>query len=154
MMRMQRKQVLALAAAVLAGVAAWQVLRAPGPGAFGEALAMTDDAARLAGNWRVIEVQDAPIPEGAVPRLVFEPARLAGFTGCNEFGAPLTYGAEGAIRLGEAVATRRLCGPASMTLETQMLYALRVLNAVTFETEDRIALVAYGSVMMRAERMR
>lgn len=115
---------------------------------------MTDDAARLAGTWRIIEVVDATIPEGAVPQLVFEPDRLAGFAGCNNFGASLRYDGDGQITLGEAVATLNICGAAVMALEAQVLNGLSIVNSVAFDGDDMVALLAYGDVMMRAERLR
>lgn len=111
-----------------------------------------ETAARLSGTWEVTEVRSGSIPEGVVPTLVFEPGRLAGFAGCNNFGATLEMGEGGALRLGPAAITRRACSSPQMDIEVAVLRTLQRINAVAFEGEGQIVLSAFGTAMLRARR--
>lgn len=116
------------------------------------AMTATEMAAKLRGNWTVTMVEDAEIPPGSPPTLVFGPERLSGFAGCNSFDVTLSYGDDGAVTIGAADWGQQACGPVAMAMEAQVFLSLQMINAVTFETADRIALSAFGSVKMIASR--
>lgn len=109
-------------------------------------------AARLMGTWAVTEVRSGTIPDGTVPTLVFEADRLAGFAGCNSFGATLAVEAGGELKLGPAAVTRMACAAPQMDVEAAVLRALQRVNAVAFEGDGQIVLSAFGTVMLRATR--
>lgn len=140
-----------LAAAILG--LTWQAFAPEKARANGEAPMHSEDLrTQLAGTWHVVRLRGAVIPETGVPELVFEPARLAGFAGCNRFGAPLTYGEGGSLAIGAPASERKACGDAAMKVEAQVLRAVMRINSVTFEGADRIILRAFGTEMMVAER--
>lgn len=118
----------------------------------GDTMEADETAARLTGAWAVTEVRSGTIPAGTVPTLVFETGRLAGFAGCNDFGASLEIGAGGALRLGPAAITRKACPSPQMDLEVALLRALQRINAVAFEGDGQIVLTAFGTTMLRARR--
>lgn len=118
----------------------------------GDAMDAQNAAARLMGTWAVTEVRSGTIPDGTVPTLVFEADRLAGFAGCNNFGASLSVGDGGALKLGPAAITRMACAAPQMDVEAAVLRALQRVNAVAFEGEGQIVLSAFGTVMLRATR--
>jgi heat shock protein HslJ len=118
----------------------------------GDAMNADDTAARLLGTWAVTEVRSGTIPDDTVPTLMFEAGRLAGFAGCNNFGASLEVGEGGALKLGPAAITRRACPAPQMDVEVAVLRALQRINAVAFEGDGQIVLSAFGTVMLRATR--
>lgn len=111
-----------------------------------------DLASQLLGTWMVTEVRSGTIPPGTAPTLVFEAKRLAGFAGCNHFGAALQVGEGGALTLGPAEVTRRACAAPQMDVEVAVLRALQRINAVAFEADGTIVFKAYGTVQLRATR--
>jgi heat shock protein HslJ len=119
----------------------------------GDTMEADDIAARLMGTWAVTEVRSGTIPDGTVPTLVFEADRLAGFAGCNNFGATLQVGEGGALKLGPAAITRMACAAPQMDVEAAVLRALQRVNAVEFDGDGQIVLSAFGTVMLRASRV-
>ena len=109
-------------------------------------------AAQLSGKWIITEVADAEIPLGAIPTLVFDTERLAGFAGCNHYDVEASYGDNGAVGFGDAELTEKVCGVAAMDLESQIVNALQLIDGVRFDAGNRIALTASGDAMIRAER--
>lgn len=144
---MQRRRVMIGLAALCAPLSA---VRAQANGE--KAMTGAETAAMLRGNWTVTMVEDAEIPPGNPPRLTFGPDRLAGFAGCNDFDVTLSYGEDGALTIGPADWGQQACGPVAMAMEAQVFLSLQLINAVQFETPDRIALSAFGAVRMTATR--
>ncbi|NKB15864.1 MAG: META domain-containing protein [Sphingomonadales bacterium] len=140
--------------AALVAVAQTQAMGPDRPTANGEGIEMTGESAaeRLAGTWTVTEVANGTIPEGITPALVFEADQLAGFAGCNNFGAPATYGADGAVKFGGARLTRKACDQTIMSFEVAMIRAIERTNSVDFDSADQITLTGFGKVMLRATR--
>ncbi len=112
-----------------------------------------DTSARLAGTWAVTEVADAVIPDGIAPTLVFSPDQVAGFAGCNNFGAPATYEDGGKLAFDGARITRMACEPEIMTFEAAMIRAVERVSDVAFDGADRITLTGFGVFMLRATRL-
>jgi heat shock protein HslJ len=111
-----------------------------------------DLATRLAGTWMITEVRNATIPAYSAPTLVFEPERLAGFAGCNNFGVPVTYGDDNGLVLGDPEFTLNICGAGEMDLEAQIFNALQRISEVAFDSENQITLSAFGTTMLKAEK--
>ncbi len=143
-----------LIGAAVALVAPWVPPGAPAVvhanGVAGSAAA--DTATLLIGTWTVTEVRSGTIPQDTLPTLVFETGRLAGFAGCNRFGATLAVGDGGALAIGPAAITRMACAAPQMEVEAAILRALQRIDAVAFDSNGQIALLAFGTVMMRAAR--
>lgn len=87
-----------------------------------EALAATD--------WTLTHLgANEPAPRQPVVSLRVDGARIAGLAGCNNYTASVSTGASpGAMTIGAAAATRKMCPPDSMELEARYL---RQLAAVT-----------------------
>jgi len=113
-----------------------------------------EDLARtLAGEWRVTSVRDAVIPPDASATLRFEPDRVSGFSGCNNFSATLDYGSDGAVRLGEVRLTRRICGQPAMAMEVQIVRALRRTTQVRLSPGGGLVLMTFETPTVEAERV-
>lgn len=107
---------------------------------------------QLAGEWRVLSVKDASIPPGGMATLNFEPDRISGFAGCNSFAAPITYGTDGAIKLGDIRLTRMICSAEAMALEAQIKRALSRATGVRLDEGGRLVLLTFETETLRAER--
>jgi heat shock protein HslJ len=110
-----------------------------------------DPGALLAGDWRVTELADAPLPEGAEASLTFDAGQASGRAVCNRFTAGYTITGEG-LRLGPAAATRMACPPDRMAAEGAFLAALAKVDRFDITPEGGLALIGGDRVLLRAVR--
>lgn len=110
-----------------------------------------DPADLLAGDWRVTELADAPLPEGTEGSLRFEAGQVSGRAFCNRFSGGFTLGGEG-LRFGPAAATRMACPPAQMAAEGAFLAALAKVDRFDIAADGTLELIGGDRVLLRAAR--
>jgi heat shock protein HslJ len=93
------------------------------------ACAATPEASLGEEEWVLVEISGDPVPDGEiVATLQYAAAekRVSGSAGCNRyFGTVLEGPAGGDLKLGPIGATRKLCAPPAMELESRFLGVLR-----------------------------
>jgi heat shock protein HslJ len=101
-------------------------------------------AASLAGTaWRVVSVAGAAPVAGREPTITFEPERVSGTTGCNQyFGGYTLVG--GAIAFSAVGMTRMACDDAVGQIEGAFTGALTAATSATFDAEGRLHLAGPG----------
>jgi heat shock protein HslJ len=110
-----------------------------------------DPADLLAGDWRVTELADAPLPDGADGSLRFESGQVSGRAFCNRFTGGFTITGEG-LRFGPAAATRMACPPDRMAAEGAFLAALAKVDRFDITADGTLELVGGDRVLLRAAR--
>lgn len=110
-----------------------------------------DPASLLAGDWRVTELADAALPDGAEGSLSFDAGQVAGRAFCNRFAGGYTLDGEG-LRFGPAAATRMACPPAQMAAEGAFLAALAKVDRFDIAPDGALALIGGDRVLLRAAR--
>ena len=84
--------------------------------------------------WQLSELSGEPVPDGIVPTLEFDGARVAGSGGCNTYGSQASFD-DGAVTIApEIVSTLMACEPAVTEVETQFLQILPTVSR--FEIAD------------------
>lgn len=129
----------------------WTILT----GAMVFALAMAAPAAaagRLAGEWRVVDIDGAAPVEGTAPTLVFDGSgRVSGRGPCNRYFA--SYKIEGArIAVGQAGSTRMACAPERMEQERLFLGLLSAAAQWSIGSDGALALSTADGRVLRAHR--
>ena len=116
--------------------------------------------ATLAGvTWTAVAIDREPLPEGTRPPTLTlvtgqadgtaPGARLAGFTGCNQYSGSVRESEPGTIAVGPAVATRMACPGDGMAVEARYLKALEHATQYTF-LAGRLHLSGLDGDTMRA----
>ncbi len=90
--------------------------------------------ASLAGpEWRLIEMDGKPLPEGAKqPTLLIDGGTAAGFSGCNRYTGKITETSPGRVALGPQAVTMMACIEPHATLEQGYLRRLAKTDAYSF----------------------
>ena len=78
--------------------------------------------------WQLSELGGEPVPDGIVPTLEFDGARVAGSGGCNNYGSNASF-EDGAVTIApEIMSTRMACQPAVTEVETQFFQVLPTVS--------------------------
>ncbi len=106
------------------------------------------DSVKLTGAWRVEDIDQGGVIDGAMVTLQFEEQdRIAGSTGCNRYTGAVDT-AKNRFVVSKAGSTRRACVPAVAKQEQRFLAALN--DATRYEIESETWLVIYdGSSKQR-----
>lgn len=107
---------------------------------------------KLNGQWTVIEINGAKVSLEEKPTLIFdmENKSINGNTGCNMINGSITFDASSTLRkvaFKDVASTRKMCEPATMTVEEKLLAALRKTNSFRIINSNCIALYAEPSAI-------
>ena len=86
--------------------------------------------------WRLVEMDDRPIPDGPMITLEVDTGRVGGFAGCNAYGGEARRGPGNALEVSDIASTAMACAdPALMERETAYLGRLADATALRREGE-------------------
>lgn len=90
--------------------------------------------AAIAGTeWRLIEIDGKPLPEGAkAPTFNVEAGRVSGFAGCNQYTGGIEETSPGSISLGQQAVTMKACTEPYASVERDFLRRLSKVQSYTF----------------------
>jgi heat shock protein HslJ len=91
-----------------------------------------DPAAVVEGDWRVVAINGAALPDGVTPLLSFDGPRLTGNAGCNRLTATVAWDGP-TPTIARPATTRMACPAPAMTVETALLDALPAATGVTYD---------------------
>lgn len=107
----------------------------------------------IEGGWRVLALEDKPLPDGVIATIAFEPPdKVSGKGGCNRYFGAFKLDAE-RLAIGPLGATRMACPKDEMTVEKRFLdLAPRVTRATPGEN-GRVKLMAGDDEAMLLDRV-
>lgn len=87
-------------------------------------------------TWRLTHLdRDKGVPLSGAPTLNYAEGKLTGFSGCNRYFGSVEAGqAPGEVKIGPLGATRKVCAPAAMELESDFLRRLGAVEKFMFRT--------------------
>lgn len=99
----------------------------------------------LNGHWNIVEVDGKEVHIENMPSVVLDitSMKLTGNSGCNLMNGNIAYDAttiNNGIRFENVVSTRRMCDPATMKVEANIIDALENVDAFRLLDNNRIAL--------------
>lgn len=106
-------------------------------------------AQSLTGNWQVISLGDAALPDEASVTLDFATDRVSGRSGCNRYNGAFSQNGE-SVTFGPTAMTRMACPPPLMEMETQFTKALAGTTGFLISEDGTLLLYSGGGVVMRA----
>ncbi|HJR14701.1 MAG TPA: META domain-containing protein [Rhodanobacteraceae bacterium] len=141
-----------VAALVIAGSAA-QALRDPVDAQDSSAAASSGATpSDLRGSdWRFVEVNGVPVPNGVDATLRLRDGRASGKAGCNAYGASWEMSANGHTKFGDAMSTKMAClEPAgTMEVERSVFGALRHAARMHRDGETLVLLDGSGKPLAK-----
>ncbi len=98
-------------------------------------------------SWTVVSIGDAPTVDGGRPTIAFEPGRVSGSTGCNQFNG--SYTIDGASLVFEPLATtRRACEAPLMEQESALVAALGSVTGWSIADDGRLHLTGEDELVL------
>ena len=98
----------------------------------------TDPATQLQGDWVLVSVAGAPVPEGAQATMNVDAGRFSFNLGCNTINAQPEFG-PGFVYFGKTITTSMACPPDVADREAQLVEALASVEAMLVGEGDALA---------------
>ncbi|MBN2630452.1 MAG: META domain-containing protein [Rhodobacteraceae bacterium] len=105
-----------------------------------------DPVQLLQGDWRLVMLTGAAVPEGIAASLSVTGTRVAGEAGCNRLTASLTQGGA-ELRLDTIATTRMACAEDRMAFESRLLAALARVRGFDLTEDGDLTLSADGDTL-------
>lgn len=107
----------------------------------------------LLGEWRVFELNGAPLAAGSEVTIRFEPdGKVSGKGSCNRYGSSYRV-EEDRLSLSPAMATRMACAPPLMAQEA-LFFSLIEKAAEWTEVQGRLTITTAEGSTIRASRVK
>jgi heat shock protein HslJ len=106
----------------------------------------------LSGNWLVDSIKGKPVIAKSTAQLKFDPKnRLSGSASCNNISTSYNL-QQNAITIGPIATTRKMCMPALMDQEANLLQALGKVKRVQLKNGQLSMFDQQGALQLKAKK--